>query len=113
MIVQQSLAVAPAKSAPEERPARPVAASAAEAPAVKADAPPQEAVKHAAQVIGRALQSLSRSLEFSIDESSGKTVVRVVDAETGGLIRQMPSQEALDIARAIDRLPGLLLRQKA
>jgi flagellar protein FlaG len=59
------------------------------------------------------MQSYARNLQFSVDGSSGKTVVRVVDMETGNVIRQIPSQEALDIARAVDRLQGLLLRQQA
>ena len=65
------------------------------------------------QLINKTIQTLSRNLEFSIDHSSGKTIVRVTDMESGALIRQMPSQDALDIARALDRWQGLLIRQKA
>lgn len=55
----------------------------------------------------------SNSLDFSIDESSGKTIVRVTDRESGELIRQIPSQEMLDIARSLDRLQGILVKQQA
>ncbi|MCC7310418.1 MAG: flagellar protein FlaG [Sulfuritalea sp.] len=55
----------------------------------------------------------SNSLDFSIDENSGKTIVRVTDRESGELIRQIPSQEMLEIARSLDRLQGILVKQKA
>jgi flagellar protein FlaG len=53
------------------------------------------------------------SLQFSIDDDTGKTIVRVSDAETGEMIRQIPSKELLEIARSLDKLQGLLLKQKA
>lgn len=72
-----------------------------------------EQVKQAAAAINTAIQSLSRGLQFSVDEDTHKTVVRVVDTQTNEVIRQMPSEEALAIAKALDKLQGLLLRQKA
>jgi flagellar protein FlaG len=55
----------------------------------------------------------SRDLKFSIDGDTHQTVVRVVDSQTGGIIRQIPAQEVLDIAKALDRAQGLLLKQQA
>ena len=52
-------------------------------------------------------------LEFSIDEATDRTIVRVTDATTGELIRQLPSEEALAIAESLDKMQGLLLRQQA
>jgi flagellar protein FlaG len=40
-------------------------------------------------------------------------VVKVVDTETDQVIRQIPSEEMLAIARNIDRLQGLLVKQEA
>jgi flagellar protein FlaG len=113
MIIQQSNAVASARGIPDERPSPSSASSHAAATPAPASTPAPEQVKQAAQVIGRAMQTLARNLQFSVDDSSGETIVKVVDMETGNVIRQMPSQEALDISKAIDRLQGLLLRQKA
>jgi flagellar protein FlaG len=60
------------------------------------------------------IQAISdNSLDFSIDDNSGKTIVRVTDKESGELIRQIPSQEMLEIARSIDRLQGMLVKQTA
>lgn len=62
------------------------------------------------------VQALHRELHFRVDEVTGQTVVRVVDTDTGELVRQMPSQEALDTLQTIETLQagsGLLLREQA
>lgn len=69
----------------------------------------QEAVKN----INQTMQALSQDLEFSIDKESDRMIVKVVDQKTQEVIRQMPTQEALDIAKALDKVQGLLIRQKA
>ena len=45
------------------------------------------------------IQSVNRGLEFSVDEDSGRSIIKVVDSETGDIIRQMPSEEILNIAQ--------------
>lgn len=52
------------------------------------------------------------SLRFSIDDESGTVVVKVTDKETKEVIKQFPSEEALDLAKALDKLKGLLVQQK-
>jgi flagellar protein FlaG len=63
--------------------------------------------------INKSMQSLSQEIQFSIDPDTDRTIVKVVDQRTQEVIRQMPSVEALEIAKALDRLQGLLIRQKA
>jgi flagellar protein FlaG len=72
-----------------------------------------QAVKDAVAAANEAVKSIKSEVEFSIDEDSGKTVVRVIEKQTGTLIRQMPSKEMLEIAKALDRLQGLLVRNSA
>jgi uncharacterized FlaG/YvyC family protein len=48
-----------------------------------------------------ALQMLQISLSFSIDEASKRVVIKVVDATTHELIRQIPPDETLKIAAEI------------
>jgi hypothetical protein len=55
----------------------------------------------------------SNNLEFSVDEGSGKTVVKLVDTETNTVLRQYPTKEALAIAKDIDRFQGLLINTEA
>lgn len=45
------------------------------------------------------VQSINRNLEFSVDEGTERTVIRVVDTATGELVRQIPSEEVLQVAR--------------
>ncbi len=57
---------------------------------------------NAVQQLNDYAQSINRSLEFNLDEDSGKMVVKVMDSETDELIRQIPSEEALRIAKQIN-----------
>ena len=60
------------------------------------------------------VQSISRTLSFSVEQVTGTTVIQVIDSETDELIRQIPNQEALEIALAIDgKDPGLLIKAMA
>ena len=49
-------------------------------------------------VINRILEEGQRNLSFSVDQETGKTVVKVVRAGTGEVVRQIPSEEAMAIA---------------
>ena len=49
------------------------------------------------------VQNLNRNLEFSLDKDSGQLVVKVVDAHTHEVIRQIPRKEALELARSIEQ----------
>jgi flagellar protein FlaG len=62
---------------------------------------------------GRAVKALHNSVELSLDSKSGQPIVRVVDTETGQLIRQIPTEEVLELRRALDRIAGLLIHRKA
>jgi flagellar protein FlaG len=53
------------------------------------------------------------AVQFSSDAESGRVVVRVVNPETGELVRQIPSEDALSLARALGKLQGVFLQQKA
>ncbi|WP_372718324.1 flagellar protein FlaG [Immundisolibacter sp.] len=56
------------------------------------------------------VQTVRRELHFRIDEDSGMTVVRVVNKDTGELVRQIPNQEVLDLAEHLQDNAGALLR---
>lgn len=45
------------------------------------------------------VQNITRELNFSVDQELGETVVTVVDEATGDIIRQIPSEEMLELAR--------------
>ena len=62
----------------------------------------EESLTAAVEQINSYVSSASRDLLFSVDTDSGQTVVKVTDAETKKLIRQIPNEEALKIARQLD-----------
>ena len=79
----------------------------------KASAPTREVVAKAAEQIQSFVKSMGRDLSFSVDQTTGYHVVRVVDPNTGELVRQLPSKELLDIARSMADLHNGLVSQKA
>lgn len=74
-------------------------------------------LRQAVDELNRAVQPTNNNLQFSIDQSTQLVVVKVVDAETGDVIRQIPPKTALAIAEQIDQQlngkKGLLLSQSA
>ncbi|MDB5909253.1 MAG: flagellar biosynthesis protein FlaG [Massilia sp.] len=98
-------------SADASAPAQPPAAPPAQADVVQPAPPADPAqVTKAVKNINQAMQD--QGLVFSVDDSN-RTIVKVVDRQTGEVIRQMPSKEALEIAQALERAQGLLISQKA
>jgi flagellar protein FlaG len=75
--------------------------------------PTREVVAKAAAEIQQFVQSMGRNLSFSVDETTGYNVVRVVNPSTGELVRQLPSEELLKIARDFQRLNNVLVSQRA
>lgn len=75
-------------------------------------------VKQALENINKSAQIQAQGIEFTIDPDDDRTIVKVVDKDTKTVLRQIPSEEALNIAKAIDKAleqsqQGLLINQKA
>ena len=80
----------------------------------RAEAPPsEEQVTEALASINTALAERSQDLSFSVDKDSARTVVTITDKNTQEVIRQMPTREAMEIAKALDKLQSLLGKQTA
>jgi flagellar protein FlaG len=58
-------------------------------------------IREAVNEINEFVQSVQRDLSFNMDEASGHTVIRVINRDSGDLIRQIPSEEVLAIASQI------------
>jgi len=79
-----------------------------------------EQLKNAVDNINKAMQQSNQSLQFSVDSATKTPIIKMMDTETGRVIRQYPSEEVLAIAQSIDQYlnehqlqGGLLLKQKA
>lgn len=85
-------------------------------PAVEAQ--PKVSVQQLHQAVAslnKAVQTANSNLHFTVDESTHEPIVKVVDSETGQMIRQIPSKEVMAIAKSIDEFleRGTLLYQQA
>lgn len=70
-------------------------------------------VGEAVERIRSQVQNLQRDLSFSVDDSTGQVVVRVVDGDSGNVVRQIPSEDILRLAERLDEMRSLLFEAKA
>ena len=52
---------------------------------------------------------MNRSLQFKVDEDSGRNVIKVIDKESGDLVKQYPSEEVLGIVAKLAEATGVLV----
>ncbi len=79
------------------------------------DAPPDmEQLRNLVDQANKALSLNSSNLKFTIADGTNINVVRIEDSETGELIRQIPSEAMLAIARAFDEITqGAIIEERA
>lgn len=66
------------------------------------------------QNISDFVQVIQRDLAFSVEEETGQKIIKVHDRQTGDLIRQIPTEEVVEISRRIgEQTTGLLFKTKA
>ena len=58
-------------------------------------------VKEAVSKLNEYVQKTQRDLDFQLDEDSGKTVIRVYDRQSEQLVRQIPNEVALEMAKKL------------
>ncbi|MBU2887247.1 flagellar protein FlaG [Gilvimarinus agarilyticus] len=62
----------------------------------------QQSVQQAVAHMNEFIQSTQRDLQFSYDGDSGDTIVKVLDSSTKKLIRQIPDEIFLKLARELN-----------
>jgi flagellar protein FlaG len=65
------------------------------------------------EALNARMQQMHRGLRFSVDDSSGRIIVKVMDLDTEELIRQIPSEEALRIMRSVSETQNLIFDDQA
>ena len=68
----------------------------------------QKSVDDAIEALQDFTKHFETHLNFSKDESTGHTIVRIVNSETDEVIRQIPSEEILRIASKMQDVIGVL-----
>jgi flagellar protein FlaG len=74
--------------------------------------PERERVVEAIKNIQEFVDAAQRGLQFSIDEESGRIVVKVIARQTGEVLRQLPSEEALELARRLQDTGSLFFAEQ-
>jgi flagellar protein FlaG len=72
----------------------------------------QAEFKKAVIAINQALEKIPTTLAFQVDETSNRFIVNVADISTGELIRQIPGEAVLRIARQLESLKGIIFDDK-
>lgn len=70
-------------------------------------------LEQALETLNGRLEAWSTNLRFSVDKETDRVVVTVLDTNTGDVIRQIPTEEALQVARSLGNLQGLALNTSA
>lgn len=73
----------------------------------------REQVESAVSTIHEFVQSVRRNVNFTLEDASGRVVVKVTDASSGDIIRQIPSEEALQLAESLEEVRSLLFKAEA
>ena len=79
---------------------------------VQAEKITPEVLKKAIENLNKKLSMLNSQLKIETDEDTGIRVIKVVDKETQKVIRQIPPETVLKIAKYIDEVAGLIFNEK-
>ena len=114
MSIKLNTAYPSAAGASSPAPAPVATTQAHTAPAPVTGKPPERAeLEKAVSDIQEFAQSNQRKLDFSIDDTTGVMVVKVIASDSGEVIRQLPSEMALKLAQNLADPHSLLFQGKA
>jgi len=75
--------------------------------------PPIEDVQEAVQQLNEIVKPWATRLRFEIDDDTRQVVVQVIDNDTGDVLRQIPAEVALQMAKSLERLDSLSFHAQA
>ncbi len=74
----------------------------------------ESALKRATDAANQAVQQIRNTdLSFSVDKGTGTIVVKIEDSKTHQLIKQIPAQEMLELAKRLKEVTGILIKDQA
>ncbi len=77
-------------------------------PGATAGAAQPEALGDVVSGLNKMVQNLHRNLQFSVDDKSGETIIKVIDSETQKVVRQIPSEEVIKLRQRLKEAAGVL-----
>ncbi len=69
----------------------------------RAAAPSAQDVAQAARDISEYIQTVNRSLQIAVDKTLGSTIITVLDSDTDEVVRQIPQEEIVAVARFLEQ----------
>ncbi|WP_020681774.1 flagellar protein FlaG [Marinobacterium rhizophilum] len=60
------------------------------------------------EALNNVMQQMQRGISFQMDENSGRSVIQVIDRDSGDVIKQMPSQDLLKLINHMQEMQSLL-----
>lgn len=77
----------------------------------------EQDLKIATETVNKALKISNYHLEFKLHEDSGRYQVKVVDSESGDVIREIPPEDVLEfsaqVRKMLDKLIGIFVDELA
>ncbi|WP_187646976.1 flagellar protein FlaG [Nitrosophilus labii] len=73
----------------------------------------EDIIKKSIDELNKKMSMLNSQLKIEMDEDTGIQVVKIIDSESKEVIRQLPPDVVLKIAKYIDEVTGLLFNEKA
>lgn len=77
------------------------------------DAVSREDVEEVAKFLNESTNLFNLSISFQVNEDIDRVVVSVVDKDTEELIRQIPSEEVVQLAKRLNEMVGVLFNETA
>ncbi len=74
---------------------------------------PREPLNEMVSELNNLVRDLHRELQFSVDDKSGETVIKVVDSKTDEVVRQIPSEEVVRLRQRLEHAAGVIFRDSA
>jgi len=73
----------------------------------------EQTVRESVEKLNAFIRPYVTSLQFSVDKDLGRVVVKIMDSETKEVIKQIPSEDVLALTKALSKVAGLFVEQKA
>ncbi len=77
------------------------------------ESPTDDPLQGALTELNQKLDAWNTNLRFEIDDDTSRVVVQVVDAETGEVVRQIPSEEVMHMSKMLGKLHDLSFHSEA
>jgi flagellar protein FlaG len=81
--------------------------------ALQKEKPSAEEIKQDIEAINTQLKSMNSSIQFVVDGKTNEVVVKIVDDDTGKVIRQIPPEDVVKMKEHLKEMSGLLVEEKA